>query len=79
MASNRFKVPKKQWRKWTAEAQELFNEIHTHMRDQRIYKHPDAPVLSTTHWYTTRWNAAWMAADMLSHGAKAREYKVVDV
>ncbi len=75
--ANCYKVPKKIWNKWTEPARKLFNELYLSMADQRIYTHPKAPQLPLKQWKTTSWNAAWMAADMLSKGAKARDYRVV--
>jgi len=63
--------------KWTPEARRLFRELHAHMGDQHSYTHPQAPQLSRAQWETTRWNAAWMAAEMLSSGARARDIEVV--
>lgn len=77
MTKNRFKVPKKIWSKWTEPARKLFNELHLSMADQRIYTHPKAPQLPPKQWKTTAWNAAWMAASLVSSGSKARDYQVV--
>lgn len=77
MIVNRYKVPKKIWSKWTEPARRLFNELHKSMADQQIYTHPKAPQLPRDQWKTTAWNAAWMAADMLSNNSKAKDYRVV--
>lgn len=67
---NVFRVPKKQWNKWTPHAREIFNALFSTMRrNQGLFLHPEAPKASKKHWQTTAWNAAWMAADV-AHGVK---------
>ena len=66
MITNRYKVPKKVWVKWTADAQRLFNRLYGSLGDQGLYSHPRATRQASEHWATTRWNAAWMAAHELS-------------
>lgn len=64
---NKHQVSKKMWKRWTVEAQQLFNDLYELMRDQRLFTHPKADVVKDAHWCVTAWNAAWMAADLLSH------------
>lgn len=73
---NRFKVPAKIWRKWTEVGRKAFNELYLSMADQRVYTHPKAPQLPPKQWKTTAWNAAWMAASLVSEGSRARDYRV---
>jgi hypothetical protein len=65
---NRFKVSKDQWRKWTPDAQRVFNEVYYVMRENpRLFAHPSMELVYTNmskrDWSTTCWNAAWTAAD----------------
>ena len=62
--TNKHRVPGKQWRRWTASAQRVFNEVYCRMRDsQSMFLHPKASPQTPDHWNTTAWNAAWIAAD----------------
>lgn len=65
MARNRHKVPQKQWRKWSPEAREMFNELYGDMRDAELFRHPKSAPIKGWEWKTTRWNAAWYAASLL--------------
>lgn len=43
MIENTHKVAKKQWRKWSEQAQAVFNEVYETMRDnQQLFLHPQA-------------------------------------
>lgn len=63
--SNKHKVPKKMWRRWSRQAKRTFNAMMYSMRPrmQPIVQHPDAPLLSRDHWHTIRWNTSCIAAD----------------
>ena len=62
---NTHKVPAKQWRKWSAPAQEVFNGLYAEMLAQPdFFTHPN-DLLLKRHWPTTAWNAAWRAADLV--------------
>ncbi len=70
--TNKHKVPKKQWDKWSNHARKVFNQMFHKMRptNQFAFMHPDAPPLLKEHWRTVRWNVAWEAAcavDGMSH------------
>ncbi len=60
---NQYRVPKKQWRKWSKNAQGVFNLVYAVSRYQEYFQHPDAEKVSQKHWNTTRWNFAWTAAN----------------
>jgi hypothetical protein len=62
-AANRYKVPKKQWRRWGDRARRVFNEVFGVMSQQDIFLHPKATPAKRAYWRTTRWNAAWIAAE----------------
>lgn len=64
MSRNVHGVPKRQWRRWSAKARRVFNELHRLMGDQSLFLPPKAKGLSRMQWDTTRWNAAWLAADL---------------
>ena len=68
--ANKNKVPKKQWDKWSRQAQKVFNLVYRSMRpsNQHVYHHPEAPMLAARHWQTVRWNASWIAADAVDDG-----------
>jgi hypothetical protein len=61
---NRYKVPLKKWRKWSASARRVFNETYSAMaNNQMTFLHPQQDKISGRLWRTTAWNAAWIAAD----------------
>lgn len=60
---NRHDVPAKVWMRWSAKAREVFNAVYRTMGDQSLFLHPKATPAKREHWSTTRWNAAWIAAD----------------
>lgn len=61
---NKYKVPARQWKKWSRLAQKVFNNVFESMRPsmQHAFHHPEAQLLPSKHWSTVRWNAAWIAA-----------------
>ena len=63
--TNRYRVPKKQWKKWSEQARRVFNEVYYTMRNnkQTLFLHPKATPVPKAQWNTTAWNAAWIAAD----------------
>lgn len=64
MASNRYRVPKRQWRKWSALARSVFNEVYYIMKNNHsLFLHPKQEQAKKDHWRTTAYNAAWTAAD----------------
>ena len=61
---NQYKVPKKQWMKWSKKARETFNEIYGFgLKNKWAMQHPKQGPLSPEFWKTTCWNFAWLAAD----------------
>lgn len=76
---NRFNVPKKQWDRWSRHARRVFNDVYYSMRPtmQWAFHHPEAQLLDRKHWQTTRWNAAWVAAEATD--GKPPLVKVVEV
>jgi hypothetical protein len=62
---NRYKVPGKQWRKWSNAAKGMFNTLYAAMRPSRqwVFMHPKSTIMQKELWETTRWNVAWSAAD----------------
>lgn len=62
--TNKHKVPKKQWDRWSNTARRTFNVLYASMRPNKqwAFMHPKAPLLSKAHWHVLRWNAAWEAA-----------------
>lgn len=64
MATNRYNVPQKQWRKWSSDARSVFNRVFEFIRNnQWAMLHPKQPKVTKEHWDTTAWNAAWISAD----------------
>lgn len=62
--SNQYKVPKKQWAKWSEQARHVFNELYrTMIHNQGTFMHPKDSHRPAAHWKTVCWNASWMAAD----------------
>lgn len=65
-AQNKHGVPLKQWRKWSALARKVFNDVFSTMAKNRtLFLHPAQlkAGVAHKHWKTTAWNAAWTAAD----------------
>jgi hypothetical protein len=61
---NQFRVPQKQWRKWSVKARQVFNAVYDFMMEnQWTMLHPKQEAPKPYHWKTTCWNAAWVAAD----------------
>lgn len=61
---NQYRVPKKQWMKWSNNAKEVFNRVYDFAyRNQDLMTHPKQPKVRTDHWQTCAWNSAWIAAD----------------
>lgn len=64
---NKYKVPAKQWRRWSKEARTLFNtHFYTLTHNQRLFLHPKQEPVPREFWKTTAWNSAWMAADAVN-------------
>ncbi len=72
--ANKFKVPKKQWDKWSNQARSVFNKLYDAMRPtmQWVFSHPEMLPLPKEHWGTLRWNAAWEAACIVNGSAPGR-------
>lgn len=70
MVKNPHKVPKSQWRKWNDAGKGVFNYAYGVMRNQKLFSHPEALEMPTRFWNTTRWNAAWIAADAATEATK---------
>lgn len=65
--ANLYHVPAKQWRKWTPQARQVFNEVYSQMiGNQDFFIHPKAVPASKSQWSTTCWNASWAAADAVA-------------
>lgn len=60
---NLYRVPKKQWAKWSDAGRAVFNNVMRTMRDQSLFLHPKTKPVPAAQWRTTAWNAAWIAAD----------------
>lgn len=64
---NRNKVPRAQWNRWSDVGKDAFNSLYEMMiGNQSLFLHPKQKPPSFTHWQTTSWNAAWIAADVAS-------------
>lgn len=63
---NLHKVSKRQWKKWTVDGRNLFNDLYdTSLNNARIMTHPQ-DVIVDEYWDTVAWNHAWLAADFIS-------------
>lgn len=61
---NVHKVPQKQWKRWNDRQRVIFNHVFSSMlHNQEMFKHPKQAPMSSEHWKTPCWNAAWTAAD----------------
>ncbi len=77
MKTNYYRVQKHTWKKWTPEGRQLFNEIYKVFRVQNNVNHPEATKIPQAHWETLRWNAAWLAASLISKMYKAADFERV--
>lgn len=67
MILNVYKVPKRQWKKWTLVGKFTFNELYADMKSNKsIFNHPKTDI-SDDQWDTICWNAAWHSATILSN------------
>ena len=72
-AENAFKVPARQWKKWTLVGRHVFNKTFETMRDnQSLFLHTELQdqKMPDKLWRTTAWNAAWISADICSRGER---------
>lgn len=71
-ARNLYRVPKKQWRRWSMKARRAFNHLYgLMMRSPSLFRHPKAIRENAQHWKTTAWNSAWLAADAVDEALPA--------
>jgi hypothetical protein len=64
MAVNKYKAPKKMWRRWGVVGQRVFNEMFATLRDNpRFVVFADEPLPTKRRWRVVAWNTAWLAAD----------------
>ena len=63
MTRNTHKVYKSQWNEWSESARSVFNYVYSTMSDQSLFQHPKTTKIAGDQWNTTRWNAAWIAAE----------------
>lgn len=77
--ANKYKVPERQWNKWTREAQKVFNLMMQSLRPamQWAFLHPNAKLMTREHWQTIRWNVAWVAAAAITEGTYLGKVKNV--
>jgi hypothetical protein len=68
---NKHKVAARQWRKWSREAQNHFNDMmeELHPSMQGILAHPEALTMHRRHWEHLRFNISFLAADKLRQRA----------
>lgn len=71
MARNIYKVPVRQWRKWSELARLIFNEMFFTLKEnQSVLTHPKTQPISKREWRTQAWNSAWLAADAAMHSLR---------
>lgn len=77
---NKHRVPKRQWEGWSNHARKVFNIVYHDMRPtmQFAFTHPQAAPVPKRHWDTTRWNAAWAAADAADGKGPIRKVVTVE-
>ena len=65
LMSNRYRVPRKQWKKWSDLARTVFNNLYATLKaSQGVLHHPSVTeLLSRRQWDVVAWNTAWLAAD----------------
>jgi len=62
---NKYKVPKKYWKKLTPRQKRMFNKTHEMLEDnQDLLTHPKT-FLSDKEWGTIVWNVSWVVSEML--------------
>lgn len=71
-AGNVYKVPIKQWRKWSELARRVFNlHFYELKENQGILTHPKTQPIGQREWRTQAWNGAWLAADSVMSALRA--------
>lgn len=62
--TNQYRVPVKQWRKWSEAARAVFNRVYDFVvNNPELMTHPKADKLKPFHLKTIAWNTGWIAAD----------------
>lgn len=70
---NKYKVPKRQWRKWSDAARGVFNHLYSSMiQSPWVFQTPMMENVPIQAWRVTAWNASWVAADA-ANAANAKE------
>lgn len=74
-STNTYKVPIRQWRKWSELARRVFNLHFYELKENQAIlcattKNKDY-LISKREWHTQSWNAAWLAADSVMAALKA--------
>lgn len=66
-SKNIHKVGKRQWKRWTVDGRNVFNDLYSSsLNNEHIMNHPDTILLEDERWATIAWNHAWLAADFIS-------------
>lgn len=61
---NKYKVPTRPWRTWSASAQRVFNAVYSQIKNNSNVLFPaSASKLSRPAIRVIAWNSAWVAAD----------------
>ena len=69
---NRYRVPKKQWKKWNEQEKTMFVDLmDTMIWSPLLFAHPKSPRIEPEYFRTVAWNASWMAAELLRERRKA--------
>jgi hypothetical protein len=62
--ANKYRVPAKQWKRWSKAARAVFNRVYDFAyNNECLMTHPGQDAAKPVHWKTIAWNAAWIAAD----------------
>lgn len=68
---NLYKVPKRQWRKWSETAKAVFNETYrTMINGWSVLFPPSLGKISKPARKVAAWNTAWIAADAVREAEK---------
>jgi hypothetical protein len=71
---NTYKVPLRQWRKWSSTERFVFNAVFSAaIKNQVVLSHPQMESVSARMWRTLCWNFAWIAADELCSKRKSED------
>lgn len=70
-STNRYKVSKRQWSRWSKSARQVFNSLYYQLRiGKSVLTPPSFERIKAGPWSVVAWNVAWIAADAVDESAR---------